>query len=82
MMPDAGPVALQAPMLALLSLITDHWWDIRDLSNLSGEILDLLDDAGIPEWGIYAISALLGTIGIIAFIGGVAIINIWVERRV
>jgi NADH-quinone oxidoreductase subunit H len=74
MMPDAG--------LALLSIITDHWWDIRDLSNLSGEILDLLDDAGVPEWGIYAISALLGTIGIIAFIGGVAIINIWVERRV
>jgi NADH-quinone oxidoreductase subunit H len=69
-------------MTSLASIITDHWWDIRDLSNLSGAILDLVDDAGGPDWLIYVISGLLGTLGIISFIGGVAVINIWVERRV
>jgi NADH-quinone oxidoreductase subunit H len=69
-------------MMRIASIITDHWWDIRDLSNLTGAILDLIDDAGGPDWLIYVVSALLGTLGIIAFIGGVAIINIWIERRV
>jgi len=65
-----------------LSLITRHWWDIRDLSNLTREIYRLLHDAGFPGWSIWVISGVLGTIAIVAFIGGVAIINIWVERRV
>lgn len=69
-------------LLALLTIVTDNWWDIRDLSNVSGAILDLIDDAGGPSWLIYVVSALLGTLGIITFIGGVAVINIWVERRV
>jgi len=68
--------------LALLSIITRHWYDIRDLSNLSGAIEDRIADAGGPDWLIYVVSALLGAGGIVAFIGGVAIINIWVERRV
>ena len=66
----------------MLDLITDNWWDARDLSNLSGEILQQLEDAGVPDWGIYVISALLGAIAIVTFIGVVAIINIWIERRV
>lgn len=69
-------------MNRLLTIDTDHWWDIRDLSNLSGALLDLADDAGAPAWLIYVISGLLGTLAIVAFIGGVAIINIWIERRV
>jgi len=69
-------------MEALLTIITEHWWDIRDLSNLSGAILDLIDDAGGPEWLRYVVSGLLGAAGIVGFIGGVAIINIWIERRV
>ena len=64
------------------TIITDNWWDIRDLSNLSGAILNVLDDAGAPDWTLYVVSALLGAAGIVAFIGAVAIINIWVERRV
>jgi len=31
-------------MGTLASIVTDNWWDIRDLSNLSGAILDLIDD--------------------------------------
>jgi NADH-quinone oxidoreductase subunit H len=69
-------------MTSPLTLITDHWWDIRDLSNLSGAILDVIDDAGGPDWLIYAVSALLGAAGIVSFIGAVAIVNIWIERRV
>ncbi len=69
-------------MSRLLTIVTDHWWDIRDLSNLSGAILDLVDDAGGPAWLIYVVSGLLGAVGIVSFIGGVAIINIWIERRV
>lgn len=69
-------------MSAILSIITDNWWDIRDLSNLSGAILDQIRDAGGPAWLIYVISGLLGTLAIVSFIGGAAIINIWIERRV
>jgi len=67
---------------ALLTLITDNWYDIRDLSNLSGKIEELIRDANGPEWLVWVVSALLGALGILAFIGAVAIINIWVERRV
>ncbi len=35
-----------------------------------------------PDWTVWVVSALLGAIGIVSFIGAVAIINIWVERRV
>lgn len=69
-------------MPLLESIVTDNWWDIRDLSNLSGALLDRIRDAGGPEWLVYVISALLGTLGIVSFIGGAAIINIWIERRV
>ncbi|MEX2245300.1 MAG: NADH-quinone oxidoreductase subunit NuoH [Dehalococcoidia bacterium] len=65
-----------------LTIITDHWWDIRDLSNLSGAILDRIDGWGGPDWLLYAVSALLGTLGIVSFVGATAIINIWIERRV
>jgi NADH-quinone oxidoreductase subunit H len=69
-------------LLSVLTIVTDNWWDIRDLSNLSGAILDLIDDASGPAWLIYVVSTLLGALGIVAFIGAVAVINIWVERRV
>lgn len=67
---------------ALLTLISNHWYDIRDLSNLTGEIRRLISDAGGPDWLLYVITGLLGGAGILTFIGATAIINIWVERRV
>jgi NADH-quinone oxidoreductase subunit H len=67
---------------ALLNLITDNWWDIRDLSNLSRAIQDLIRDAGAPEGLVWVVAALLGTLGIMSFIGAAAIVNIWIERRV
>ncbi len=68
--------------LAPLTIITQHWYDIRDLSNLSGAIEDLIRDARGPDWLVWVVSALLGAAGIVAFVGEVAIVNIWVERRV
>jgi len=67
---------------ALLTIISRNWYDIRDLSNLSNAILERIRDAGGPGWLVYVVSALLGAGGIVAFIGGAAIINIWIERRV
>ncbi len=67
---------------ALLTIITDNWWDIRDLSNLSGAIRDLVSDAGGPGWLVYVVAGLLGAAGIVTFVGVTAIINIWIERRV
>ncbi|MHB8377909.1 MAG: NADH-quinone oxidoreductase subunit NuoH [Dehalococcoidia bacterium] len=69
-------------MPALLTLITHHWYDIRDLSNLSGKIEQLIRDANGPGWLVFVVSALLGAAGIVSFIGVVAIVNIWIERRV
>lgn len=56
------------------------WWDIRDLSNLTSALLDLLD-RWLPGWAIYLVSAALGALGILTFVGIAAIINIWLERR-
>jgi len=66
----------------MLTIITKRWYDIRDLSNLSHKIEQLISDANGPHWLIYVVSGLLGAAGIVSFIGGVAIINIWIERRV
>lgn len=67
---------------ALLTLISRHWYDIRDLSNLTAKIREIISDAGGPDWLLYVVTGLLGGAGILAFIGATAIINIWVERRV
>ena len=69
-------------MTMLLDLITGYWWDARDLSNMTRPLYEFLRDQGVSEEGIWVISALLGTLAIISFVGAVAIINIWVERRV
>ena len=66
----------------LLTLISRHWYDIRDLSNLTAKIRELISDAGGPDWLLYVVSGLLGGAGILAFIGATAIVNIWIERRV
>ncbi len=40
-------------------LITDNWYDLRDLGNLSGRLLELLDDA-LPFGVVYVLAALIG----------------------
>ena len=57
------------------------WWDLRDLSNPIRALLGLLDN-WLPEWGVYLISAILGCLGILTFVGIAAIANVWLERRI
>jgi NADH-quinone oxidoreductase subunit H len=62
-------------------LILSEWYDVRDLGNTVGGIVEALEDAGASDAAIYIITALLGCIAILTFVGITAIINIWVERR-
>jgi NADH-quinone oxidoreductase subunit H len=57
------------------------WWDLRDLSN---PVNALLFEVGklLPNWIVYLLSALIGCIGILSFVGLAAIANVWIERRV
>ena len=57
------------------------WYDFRDLGNAVAGLVDALRDAGAPEGLIYVVAALLGSLAILSFIGGAAVINIWIERR-
>ena len=58
-----------------------RWYDFRDLGNAVAGLVDALRDAGAPEGLIYVVAALLGSLAILSFIGGAAVINIWIERR-
>ena len=58
-----------------------NWYDFRDLSNPVGRLLEALRDVGLSDGWIFAISGLLGAIGILSFIGVAAVIDIWIERR-
>jgi len=46
-------------------LATDNWWDLRDLSNLSGAILDALDKIA-PQGVVYVAAPIIGFIGAFA----------------
>jgi NADH-quinone oxidoreductase subunit H len=58
-----------------------NWWDIRDFGNAISGLVHALRDAGVPNGVLYPIAALLGCLGILAFVGAAAIIDIWIERR-
>ena len=58
-----------------------NWYDFRDLGNPVARLIEALQDAGLSGGWIYAISGLLGAIGILSFVGVAAVINIWIERR-
>ena len=58
-----------------------RWYDFRDLGNAVGRLLDALRDGGVPDGVIYVVAALLGSVGILAFVGATAVANIWIERR-
>ncbi|MPZ22373.1 MAG: NADH-quinone oxidoreductase subunit NuoH [Dehalococcoidia bacterium] len=58
-------------------MLLSDFYDIRDLQNLVEWITDPLDGRAA-----YVVAALLGCLGILAFVGTTSIINIWIERRV
>lgn len=60
-----------------------QWYDLRDLSELVAGITGWLRDAlDAGDGVVYVVAALLGSAAILGFIGGTAIVNIWIERRV
>ena len=58
-----------------------RWYDFRDLGNGVARLVQALRDAGAPDWLVYVLTALIGCLGILVFVGLTAIVNIWVERR-
>ena len=57
------------------------WYDFRDLGNAVGQLLEALRDAGVSGGLIYVLAALLGSLGILGFVGLTSLINVWIERR-
>lgn len=53
-----------------------NWFDARDLSNLMQWLGSHIDDQPL-----YVVSALLGGLSVVTFVGVTAILNIWLERR-
>ena len=68
------------------------WYDFRDLGIGTAHLRDWLDDRTADQpgwledalgatWLSYTVTALLGAIGILSFVGAVLLVLIWVERR-
>ncbi len=66
---------MRPPLLA-------EWWDLRDLGNPVGELLQWIRDQGAPDWVPFVVSGLIGTLAIFLWLGVTALAFIWIERRV
>lgn len=62
-------------------MLLAEWWDTRDIGNLTSAILEWLDGK-LPGWLIYLLDGLIGGIGILTFVGVMAVVMVWVERKV
>ena len=62
-------------------VLLTNWYDFRDLGNPAARLIEALEDAGLSDGWIFAISGFLGAIGILTFVGVAAVANIWIERR-
>ncbi|MEO8456593.1 MAG: NADH-quinone oxidoreductase subunit NuoH [Chloroflexota bacterium] len=63
-------------------LASGDWYDLRDLGNTVGAVLDDLRSAGFPDWSVYVISSLIGAVGILLWGILSCLAFIWIERRV
>src|SRR3989337_449379 len=58
------------------------WYDVRDLGNAVGALLEQIDDCGAPDWVPYVVSGLIGVLAILLW-GVLSVLAfIWIERRV
>src|SRR3990172_4209588 len=58
------------------------WWDLRDLGNPVGELLQWVRDQGAPDWVPYVVSGVIGILALFLWLGVTALAFIWIERRV
>ncbi|MEK7247494.1 MAG: complex I subunit 1 family protein, partial [Chloroflexota bacterium] len=63
-------------------LLKGEWYDLRDLGNTVGGLLNDLRDIGAPDWTIYVVSSLIGAVGILVWTVLSVLAFIWIERRV
>jgi NADH-quinone oxidoreductase subunit H len=61
--------------------LLDAWYDLRSLANPVSELYDWLADNTTDEV-VYLVSAVLGSVAILSFVGLGALANVWLERRI
>lgn len=63
-------------------LATEHWWDVRDLSNIARELLELIDTIA-PGWVAYVVSPLIGFVAVflIFVLPSQLFVGVYGERR-
>ncbi len=59
-----------------------RWYDLRDLGNAVGALLDQIRDSGAPDWVPYVVSGVIGVVGILLWMLLSVLAFIWIERRV
>ncbi len=74
-------INLAIAWVVIAGKLDGHWYDFRDLGLAIGDLRGWLDDRGAGPWLSYWVSALIGGLGILSFIGGVLVIGTWIERR-
>ena len=62
-------------------MILDAWYDLRSLANPFGELFEWVDDIAGSEVA-YLVSAVVGAVAILTFVGLGALVNVWLERRI
>ncbi len=58
-----------------------EWYDLRDLGNSVGALLDWIRDQGAPDWVPYVVSGLIGIVAILLWLLASQLAFIWIERR-
>ena len=59
-----------------------EWYDLRDLGNTVGALLEQIEDWGAPDWVPYVVSGLIGVLAILLWTILSVLAFIWIERRV
>jgi NADH-quinone oxidoreductase subunit H len=59
-----------------------EWYDLRDIGNAVGALLDQITDWGAPDWVPYVVSSVIGVVAILLWIILSVLAFIWIERRV
>ena len=63
-------------------MILAAWYDLRDIGNAVGALLDQVKDWGAPDWVPYVVSSVIGIVAIFLWTVLSVLAFIWIERRV